>query len=473
MRCILLSSMAATVLAAVPVLATPTFAPFVSYPASPFARELRIADLNRDANPDVVVGTIDDSENVTVYFNDRNGGFSTLPPFLDVYPMSGDVRDIQFGDFDDDGDVDVVVAWGDWSGGVTALANLGDGTLVPATTHFQETRTIAAGFWNVDGTGLADIAVLSFQPSDLLRTYVDDNGHGTWEPGPTSFCGAEVDWATAFGDVSGDGVADIVTIVHGSGHTFYATLVATEEGLPSDFILTLAESGSAEALAIGDLDGDGRGEVVASYAGTTNHVSIHRVTASGHLELATTIAMDGPQDLAIGDLDRDGLPDLAIERYRVGQIEIWRNLGNMEFEFATALEADVVHAIGDINGDLVNDLITTGSGELRIAINTTLGPADVAPAQAGLALAIAPNPVRSAPSRIQLEMPHAGRARVGVLDLAGRMVRTVHEGDLPAGRSSFAWDGADSHGAALAPGVYVLRAETPAGSRAVRIARVP
>ena len=132
------------------------------------------------------MGTIADGEALIVYFNDGNGGFSTLPTFLDFYPMSGGVRDIRFGDFDADGDVDVVVAWGNWSGGVNAFANLGDGTLVPATMHFQDTPTIAAGFWNVDGTGLADLAVLGLQPSDLLRTYVDDDGNGTWEPGPTA-----------------------------------------------------------------------------------------------------------------------------------------------------------------------------------------------------------------------------------------------------------------------------------------------
>ena len=89
MRFIRVAFVAAAIPSAGPALATPTFAPFVSYPASPFARVLRVADLDRDADLDVVMGTIADGEALIVYFNDGNGGFSTLPTFLDFYPMSG------------------------------------------------------------------------------------------------------------------------------------------------------------------------------------------------------------------------------------------------------------------------------------------------------------------------------------------------------------------------------------------------
>ncbi len=46
-----------------------------------------------------------------------------------------------------------------------------------------------------------------------------------------------------------------------------------------------------------------------------------------------------------------------------------------------------------------------------------------------------------------------GVERVRVIDLAGRVVRTLQ------GSSSLVWDGRDDHGRAMANGVYWIRAE--------------
>ena len=86
-----------------------------------------------------------------------------------------------------------------------------------------------------------------------------------------------------------------------------------------------------------------------------------------------------------------------------------------------------------------------------------------------LALRLAgPNP---GPGSIVLayELPHAGRARLELLDARGRHVRTIADGTLPAGPGTAAWDGSDDAGRRVAPGVYfaLLRFE---GAR--RVARI-
>jgi flagellar hook assembly protein FlgD len=45
------------------------------------------------------------------------------------------------------------------------------------------------------------------------------------------------------------------------------------------------------------------------------------------------------------------------------------------------------------------------------------------------------------------------------LDVAGRVVRSVEMGSLPAGRHTFEWDGTDAAGRSVASGLYFIRFE--------------
>jgi flagellar hook assembly protein FlgD len=66
-----------------------------------------------------------------------------------------------------------------------------------------------------------------------------------------------------------------------------------------------------------------------------------------------------------------------------------------------------------------------------------------------------PNPFRSG-TQVRFALAAAGPARVEVRDLAGRAVRTLHDGPLPAGPQAFAWDGADAAGRSLPGGIYFI-----------------
>jgi len=101
---------------------------------------------------------------------------------------------------------------------------------------------------------------------------------------------------------------------------------------------------------------------------------------------------------------------------------------------------------------------------------TVTGPTvGVGEAIAGLRLeAPRPNPARGRVS-IECSLPRAGRAEVAVLDLQGRVVAALAEGELPAGRHAFAWDAA-ARGAE--PGLYFVRLTTRDATRTRRIALV-
>jgi hypothetical protein len=90
-------------------------------------------------------------------------------------------------------------------------------------------------------------------------------------------------------------------------------------------------------------------------------------------------------------------------------------------------------------------------------------------AYGGLALAPpAPNPARGA-LRFAFDLPRAMRVRLEVLDVQGRVVATLAEGDFAAGRHERSWD-ASAHGARAGAGLYFVRLETPEGRRVHRVA---
>lgn len=96
---------------------------------------------------------------------------------------------------------------------------------------------------------------------------------------------------------------------------------------------------------------------------------------------------------------------------------------------------------------------------------------DRAPAARGATLACAPNPFNPRTS-FRCELPRAGHARLVVYDVAGRRVRGLLDGDLPAGPRAVAWDGRDDTGRTVAAGSYLARLEgdgTVAVTRAVLV----
>ena len=75
-----------------------------------------------------------------------------------------------------------------------------------------------------------------------------------------------------------------------------------------------------------------------------------------------------------------------------------------------------------------------------------------------MTVSAAPNPFNPR-TTIVLDLPRAGDASLRVYDLRGRVVRTLHEGPLTAGRHELVWNGDDDNRRAMASGVYFYEAK--------------
>jgi hypothetical protein len=78
-----------------------------------------------------------------------------------------------------------------------------------------------------------------------------------------------------------------------------------------------------------------------------------------------------------------------------------------------------------------------------------------------------PNPFNPG-VQLRFEVGRAGRVVLRVFDARGHRLRTLLDAQRPAGPGSVAWDGRDASGRDVASGVYVVRLDTPDGTRRVK-----
>lgn len=103
----------------------------------------------------------------------------------------------------------------------------------------------------------------------------------------------------------------------------------------------------------------------------------------------------------------------------------------------------------DVHGNESGFALLAPSGTLDVATDRVLALALARPA---------PNPARGA-SRIDFALPHETRVSLAVLDVAGRAVRRIFDGVLPAGEHTQRWDLRDASGSTVRAGLYFVRLE--------------
>jgi hypothetical protein len=84
---------------------------------------------------------------------------------------------------------------------------------------------------------------------------------------------------------------------------------------------------------------------------------------------------------------------------------------------------------------------------------------------AAVSASAAPNPFNPQ-TKVNCTLKSAGTATVKIFSLEGRLVKTLHDGFLPAGSSELHWNGLDNASRPVPSGVYFLHVQS-AGTKAV------
>jgi hypothetical protein len=346
----------------------PSFAAPVGYPTGAAPRSVAIGDLNGDGRPELATANGRyETDTVSVLANRGDGTFRAKRD----YPTGLGPVSVAIGDLNGDGRPELVSA-NIIERSVSVFLNKGDGTFRAKRDYPTGNGPFSVAIGDVNGDGNLDLVTASGNGGgEGTVSVLLNRGDGSFR--------ANVDYVTglfsiaiAIGDLNGDGKpelavanadADTVSVLRNRGDgTFEAHL---------DY----ATGPNPGSIAIGDLNGDGKPELATANGAGSVSVLANRGdgTFQAHLDYA---AGPSPVSLAIGDLNGDGKPELATANAGANSVSVLLNRGDGSFQadraYATARDPLSV-AIGDLNGDGKPDLATANeyANSVSVLANTT------------------------------------------------------------------------------------------------------
>src|SRR5690606_8678262 len=423
------------------------------------------ADVDGDGDLDLATaqGLLGNSQQSELYRNNGDGTFtaSSLSTLAQSAALS-------FADFDNDGDQDLAVARGGFCCQSSNVLLVNDGA-----GHFTE-RAEFGGFdsttldWgDIDNDGDLDLAVGNWE-SGPNRIYLN-NGDGTCSQGPE--LGFRDCNTLAFGDADNDGDLD-VAVGNGDFTEADSSFCYINDGTGHFTEVFAFGIGSTDGVAWEDADQDGDLDLAVGneHSPTTNYLYINDTdTPSLLLHL-----VGHHHDLGSGYSNRDGI-GARVTAYAAGHV------GDPLFRLATREVAarggsasqnandchlatpghdtvDLIIRWQGTDGSHIEQILEGVATDQRLIVDeaapTSSNP-DAPSAWNGLR--VSPNPAASS-VRVDFAL-HAASAggavrRIEVVDGSGRLIREI---DIQEGSLSVDWNLRDQRGERVPAGVYFVR----------------
>lgn len=239
----------------------PSFAPGVNYLIGATPQAVVIGDLNGDGVPDLAVTNFG-SKSISIYLGKGDGTLTAAP----TPTVNGSPQSLVMADLNGDGKLDLVILL--YPQRIAVLFGNGDGTFGSPIILIVDKDPIGIAVGDLNGDGKPDIAIVNQTSPGGPVGYITlllNNGNGTFLP-PLHPSAGQFPTRLKIADINGDGKGD---------------LLVTDMGLG-----TLQRNGS---LMVFLGNGDGTFQAAKHYA-----------------------AGNTPVDLALGDFNGDGRPDVAI-----------------------------------------------------------------------------------------------------------------------------------------------------------------
>jgi len=343
-----------------------------------------IGDIDSDGKPDLIVANQSD-RTISIYRNTSSSGLITASSFsakVDLVTSSA-VYDIAIGDIDGDGKLDLSVANFN-SNTISVFRNsctpgsITSGSFDPRIDFDAGSNPWSVALGDIDGDGKPDLAVTNVS-SGTVSVFRNTSTLGSLTTGSFAL---RVDFATGagpmsdvtLGDIDGDGKPDLAVANYGDGKVSIFRNTSTSGSVNSGSFSTKVDfiTGSEPSdIIIGDIDGDDKQDLVTVNRSSFN-ISIFRNTSiPGSISSSTFdssvdfVTGSYPSCVALGDVDGDGKPDLAVANRNDNTVSVFRNtsiIGTItsssfgaKVDFATDSYPNSV-AIGDLDDDGKPDL---------------------------------------------------------------------------------------------------------------------
>src|SRR6202035_49700 len=228
---------------------------------------------------------------------------------------------------------------------------------------------VAADF---NGDGKPDLFVAKGS-SDKVTVLTNTSSNGTISfAAATEFPGMPNDMeGSAVGDLDGDGKPDVV-VVNGVGDSTVSVFRNTSSGAVISFAakIDFRTDYGPYTVAIGDLDGDGKPDLAIANNGS-NYITLYKNTSTPGSILfskrAVLIVGTNPYGIATGDLDKDGKAELVVSTegsnsalWVIKNTSVPDTFSFMSPVSYSGLAGAFTLAIGDLDGDGNPDIAATG-----------------------------------------------------------------------------------------------------------------
>jgi hypothetical protein len=288
-------------------------------------------------------------------------------------------------DLDGDGLTDVV----QWNGATVTARMAGPQrtfTTMPSANFLSGINRLRVG--DFDGDGDQDLVGLHNGGVELLV----NQGGGTFGnpsslPIPFGYSGQVL----ATGDLDGDGRSEIVVVaidfngINGDTYLIVWKAVAGGFALPITRPTSKLQDSFRNDLVVAKVDGDAFADVV--FAGPSDGIAVHRGNGDGTLQNALVLSgVTYTNDVEVADVGGDGIPDLVVAFGAGTQtLKLFPGVGDGTFGAAqvlwTGLFSPWAVAVGDVDGGGAADVVV-GSTVTENAVVLLRGEDGFASAQA-------------------------------------------------------------------------------------------
>ena len=366
-----------------------------------YTNQCTLVDLDGDGDKDIVFANGQGYSTLGVLLKPRiyiNNGTGVFADETDARAagITGCFRGAEAGDVDRDGDWDLILAQ-DYNRRPLLLINNGSGVFSDQTV--ARLPNIAMGsaraqFGDIDNDGDLDILICNSGASRFATTgrprIFNNDGTGVFTDAPTTqfpstALAEQMD--CVFGDVDNDLDLDFHVGTRASGVN--SSQLWLNNGSGGFTRLTpFVTDATCYSYDFGDIEGDGDLDLIGVNAGATNTELLLRNNGAGTSWTAVSSQITpnptvDDNDSRFIDFDNDGDLDLLIAALG-GPDRIYRNNGLGTFTQVTTgvlpaiTDSSLDIKVGDVTGDGKPDIITaqgeSGSFQNRIYVNT--GPAD-------------------------------------------------------------------------------------------------
>ncbi len=321
-----------------------SFANKVDFATGAYPRSVAIADLDGDGKPDLAITNTNDNS-ISVLRNTSSSGAINTGSFATKvdFATGSTPHGLAIGDLDGDGKPDFAIA-NSGTNSISVLRNISSSGLITSSS-FAARVDFATGVYptsvaigDLDGDGKPDLAITNNNSNSVsvlhntsVNGYISTGSFAT----KVDFTTNSMPYRIAIGDLDGDGKPDLAIANSGTNSISVLRNTSSSGLITSSSFAARVDftTGSiVSSLAIGDLDGDGKPDLAMANA-SSNTVSVLRNTsASGSITVASfankvdfATGTYFPSSVAIGDLDGDGKPDLAITNNNSNSVSVWRN----------------------------------------------------------------------------------------------------------------------------------------------------